>query len=478
MKATAIALTRTKKILTAVAVGCLLVLISMESAMATPLPWTAQEKFLFGGVSMGSNIEPYFDIYTGDHPLIIQASPGEFSIHTGMPLYLPFPFIISGGTVNQFGFFDAYSKRTLFQSGSVGFVYDMFGDRSIDRFISWGMRFDEFSAGIGLYERTKRAVGQINYTSKYVELFSNAEYSFEHNQLTDWQVGADIRTGDFYSLRVALNDDLSVTAAVGLSHRDIPADYMDEYEWDFLGGHRGAIVSYPENSREAFEYALSREELSFVETDLNITKDDKYAAVHDPLLLRYTGEADLLNSLTLDEIQNRDLGSFFSQNFSHVRALSLEDVAAMFDGSENTGLLIELKAVGTSEEDAKRVFAAVDEAFEHDNYAYFIMFHGQYEMMEHVPEEIEWGYSYMNPSYLPPGIMLHSLIYPLLEYELDVMRKEYDPDFFIMFIDSLAFYDQLVAYAREHTIDFFFWDFKDTLHGISGSKSDTPSFAQ
>ncbi|MGM0432334.1 MAG: glycerophosphodiester phosphodiesterase [Spirochaetota bacterium] len=442
----------------------------------SPMPWMGQEKYVFGGMHATNRVKPYFDMYTGDYPFIVRAGQGRLALYTGMPLNRPTPFLFSVGTENQIGFYDAYRKRTLFQSGSVGFLYDTFGDKPIDPFISGSMRYDNISAGWGLFERSERAVGQVSYSAKHIEVFSHAEYSFSGKTITDWQIGVDVRTDNFYSIRLAVNNDFSVTAAVGISHWDLTADHAEDFEWDYYGAHRGSMEKYPENSREAFEYALSREEVSLVETDLNVTRDGEYVAVHDPLLIRYTGELEFLKDLTLEEILQKDMGSFYSREMSHVRALSLADVAELFDGREGVHLVFELKTIGAGERAAKRVFEAVDKAFEYDNYSYVSLVHEHGEYMRDYLDETPYGFTYLNRKGLPQGMMLHSLFYPLLEFELDELVEEYDLDFIIMFMDSLAFYDQLKAYAREHGIDIFFWDFKDTMYGISADGGDAPTF--
>jgi glycerophosphoryl diester phosphodiesterase len=84
--------------------------------------------------------------------------------------------------------------------------------------------------------------------------------------------------------------------------------------------HRGARAFAPENTLEAFEKAAALG-ADAVELDVQLSSDDELVVVHDESLercsdirLRYPGRRDYaVRSLTLDEIQTLDAGSWFVQ---------------------------------------------------------------------------------------------------------------------------------------------------------------------
>jgi glycerophosphoryl diester phosphodiesterase len=448
-------------------------------AWADRLPWIGAQRYAFGGVTLDfvdNEAAGYLDVFTGDYPFIVHATQKELSLYTGMPYFHNAPFFFSIGSKTQLGAFDYYNPNTLFQSGSFGWDITREDYTAAKYFISHSVRFDPFTAGWAFYGKDNRLDVQGSAVFDHLAVYADASIDMNSRHVLEWSLGFDIMSEKTYALRLRLNSDLSVSAGLGIAHRKLPNDRAKEMEWDFVGAHRGSIEKFPENSLPALEYAMGNPRYAFIETDLNATMDGKYATIHDPVLLRYTGESLWLNELTMDELKQKDVGSFYSREFSEVRILSLEDLGEVFTEEQSKHLMIEVKFIGDTDADVQRAVEQVKETFPHGNFSLMTLDHHHVDGLRTYAGDISWGFCYLNPSFLPSFLMPYSHIYPLLEYELDVLRAEYDPDFIILFMDAIAFYDRIKTYARTHEIDILFWDFKDNIFGISGDGGDTPMF--
>src|SRR5262249_1813398 len=78
--------------------------------------------------------------------------------------------------------------------------------------------------------------------------------------------------------------------------------------------HRGASGHAPESTLAAFRRAVSQG-VSFIETDLHLTRDAHFVAIHDDTVDRTTGGHGAVNQLTLAEIRRLDAGSWFASEF-------------------------------------------------------------------------------------------------------------------------------------------------------------------
>jgi len=75
--------------------------------------------------------------------------------------------------------------------------------------------------------------------------------------------------------------------------------------------HRGASGTMPENTMPAFEEAL-RIGATYLETDVQVTKDGVLVLAHDPHLGRTAADAREIKDLTFDQLQNVDMGAAFT----------------------------------------------------------------------------------------------------------------------------------------------------------------------
>ncbi len=80
--------------------------------------------------------------------------------------------------------------------------------------------------------------------------------------------------------------------------------------------HRGFSAEAPENTLAAFRLAAERG-LTWVETDVRLSKDGVPMVFHDATLQRTTKRKGRFNRFTAEELQQLDAGSWFSPEFSH-----------------------------------------------------------------------------------------------------------------------------------------------------------------
>lgn len=105
--------------------------------------------------------------------------------------------------------------------------------------------------------------------------------------------------------------------------------------------HRGSAGTHPENTMAAFKEA-ERVGADGIELDIQYTKDNKLAVIHDHLVDRTTNGTGAVRSFTLEEIQQLDAGSWFSDDFKGERISSLDEVLEWVKQT-NIILNIELK---------------------------------------------------------------------------------------------------------------------------------------
>ena len=116
--------------------------------------------------------------------------------------------------------------------------------------------------------------------------------------------------------------------------------------------HRGASGSAPENTLAAFRRAVELG-AGFIETDLQLSRDTRLGALHDPTLERTTNGIGKVSSATLAELRKLDAGGWFQGpaaepgSFSGERLPTIEEILA-FGQEKDIGLFLEIKAPGAS----------------------------------------------------------------------------------------------------------------------------------
>lgn len=91
--------------------------------------------------------------------------------------------------------------------------------------------------------------------------------------------------------------------------------------------HRGASGHAPENTMAAFRLAVEQG-ATFIETDLHLSRDARFVAIHDATLDRTTNGHGLVHNLTLAELRKLDAGSWFHSKFAGEPVPTLDEILA------------------------------------------------------------------------------------------------------------------------------------------------------
>ena len=109
--------------------------------------------------------------------------------------------------------------------------------------------------------------------------------------------------------------------------------------------HRGASGHAPENTLAAFRKAVSLG-ASFIETDLQLSRDAHFLAIHDASVNRTTNGKGAVHDLTLAELRQLDAGSWFGSEFSGERIPTLEEIL-QFSKKNDVMFYLEMKPSGS-----------------------------------------------------------------------------------------------------------------------------------
>src|SRR5712692_8726274 len=109
--------------------------------------------------------------------------------------------------------------------------------------------------------------------------------------------------------------------------------------------HRGASGHAPENTLAAFKKAVALG-AAFIETDLQLTRDAHFVAIHDDTLDRTTNGEGKVHDRTLAELRKLDAGSWFGSEFAGERIPTLEEILG-FSKKNDVVFYLELKPGGS-----------------------------------------------------------------------------------------------------------------------------------
>ena len=109
--------------------------------------------------------------------------------------------------------------------------------------------------------------------------------------------------------------------------------------------HRGASGKYPENSRLAFENAITAG-ADMIELDCQVTADGHVVVFHDERLGRITGARGKVQDKTLEQLRKLDIGKRCKPAFGGERILVLEEALEIFAGQVD--LCLEIKAASAA----------------------------------------------------------------------------------------------------------------------------------
>jgi glycerophosphoryl diester phosphodiesterase len=89
--------------------------------------------------------------------------------------------------------------------------------------------------------------------------------------------------------------------------------------------HRGASGNAPENTLAAFRKAVVLG-ATFIETDLQLSRDARFVAIHDATVNRTTNGQGAVHDMTLADLRKLDAGSWFGSEFAGERIPTLEEI--------------------------------------------------------------------------------------------------------------------------------------------------------
>jgi glycerophosphoryl diester phosphodiesterase len=113
----------------------------------------------------------------------------------------------------------------------------------------------------------------------------------------------------------------------------------------FIIGHRGASGHAPENTLAAFKKAVALG-ATFIETDLQLSRDARFVAIHDDTLDRTTNGQGKVHDQTLAGLRRFDAGSWFGSDYTGERIPTLEEILE-FSKKNDIVFYLELKPSGS-----------------------------------------------------------------------------------------------------------------------------------
>ena len=121
--------------------------------------------------------------------------------------------------------------------------------------------------------------------------------------------------------------------------------------------HRGSAGKAPENTIAAFEQAID-DNADWLELDVQETADGEVIVFHDSDFMKLAGNDSKVWEVSLAEISEIDVGSWFDPVFSEQRVPTLREVLELARGRVN--VVIELKYYGHDQMLEKRVVDIVE----------------------------------------------------------------------------------------------------------------------
>lgn len=110
--------------------------------------------------------------------------------------------------------------------------------------------------------------------------------------------------------------------------------------------HRGLSALYPENTMLGFRKSLlGKSQAHGIELDIVFSKDGCPMVIHDDTLERTTNGKGAVESLTAEQLQRLDAGSWFSSEYATERIPKLEEVLQEFGSSALINIEIKPKIV-------------------------------------------------------------------------------------------------------------------------------------
>jgi glycerophosphoryl diester phosphodiesterase len=105
--------------------------------------------------------------------------------------------------------------------------------------------------------------------------------------------------------------------------------------------HRGANMHAPENTRSAFDLALSYP-IDGLETDIQMTRDGIPVLYHDRTLFKIIGKRKRISDLTYLQLCELNWGRWYRRSFAQESLLTLAEILESY--AHRTYLMIEIKS--------------------------------------------------------------------------------------------------------------------------------------
>jgi glycerophosphoryl diester phosphodiesterase len=110
----------------------------------------------------------------------------------------------------------------------------------------------------------------------------------------------------------------------------------------FIVGHRGDRAAAPENTMASLELAM--DDLAFVETDVQLSRDGVPVLFHDTTLERITGDSRTVGELDHSDLQRLDAGAWYGPEHAGEGIPTLDEFLIALAERETARALVELKA--------------------------------------------------------------------------------------------------------------------------------------
>ncbi len=392
------------------------------------------------------SLKPYFDIFTGDLPYIVSYNQNE-GLAFYLKLYMMFYMLpqetntyIKFGKYPQIGYINEYSSTTP--------IYDLSLGMDPDVFINLTSKIKDINLGVKIYRNNVSFYGGINDPK--------LSFYFDYNKSLNLQMY--YRFKDFYTFYLSLTGN-KLNAGFGISWFNRSFFDLDKNDAKYFA-HRGQINKYPENTSIAFKNTVKDNNYIGCEMDLNMTKDKKYAVIHDPFMFRFIGNPKLISQYNMKELSKIDISRYFHYK-QPIHIIELKNIRPIFKNSSKI-ILLETKSCGSTEEDVKRFLKYVNDNFDS---SYTIWFSS---LDTFWVKEIKKLNTRKNSKvfYIYPFLMVSQsdYIYPLIYTEFEQVIKTVKPDGIIWFKPKVDLFNRIQTLSKKDHIDMLYWDFANQIY--------------
>jgi glycerophosphoryl diester phosphodiesterase len=196
-----------------------------------------------------------------------------------------------------------------------------------------------------------------------------------------------------------------------------------------------------------------------METDVQQTGDGQFVLVHDPVLLRYTGELLLPRDLTLAEFQRRDAGRWFSPEFAGTGFPALQDLGPLSTAHPLAAWILDLKSIGSQPQDVDALKRTVTQTF--SGGATVLLAADNLGLLESLRDS---GRPLaLQVDVARAAFLWGDLIPPLLSWELSQLAHDYGVSQLFL-ISSKAGRLPELATLTDHGVNLWFWNFHDVMY--------------